>query len=140
MKFFAAVAALAATALAAPAEKREPCEAGTYRCDADGASIDVCNAQGQWEVAGPCPDGTVCNYLPQDGFSLPFCVNPTEKRDAPASCSPSAYTCAKNPATGASGIQVCDSQNAWEVSRKRKRSKLPPSPNTGREMLTLPFS
>lgn len=112
MQFLTIVAAFAASALAAP----EACAPGTYRCDADGTSIDVCDAQSNWLVAGPCPGDTVCEYLPQNGFDLPFCVNPTtaEKRNTHPPCTPATYTCAHNPTTGAPGIQVCDTQHVWE--------------------------
>lgn len=120
MKFLAVVAALAATALAAPSERqqRDSCTPGWYRCDANGKAIDVCDAESNWLVAGPCPDGTVCEYLPQNGFSLPFCVNPpAEKRDpTPPACKPATYTCANNATSGADGIQVCDTQSTWQVS------------------------
>lgn len=119
MKFLALVAATAATAAAAPSEspKRDSCEPGSYRCAGYGSEIAVCDALGNWEIAGPCPSGTVCRYLPQDGFELPYCVDAApEKRDygAPEGCTPATYACARNPETWADGIRVCSLENEWE--------------------------
>ncbi len=120
MKFTTTVLALATTALAAPsAEKRDAgCTFGTYECTADYSGIQICNVQGAWELVGGCPTGTSCEYLPQNGFELPFCTNtpsaPTPyKRDAGYGygyCStPGQYSC-----LGYNAIQVCDTSNKLE--------------------------
>lgn len=97
--------------------QRQACNAGTYQCDPSGVAIDVCTSEGTWVLAGSCPDNNVCEYLPQNGFQLPYCVNATDaastKRAAPP-CQPGTYQCAKNPTTGASGIKVCNVQFKYE--------------------------
>ncbi len=114
----ATVLALAASAFAAPTEQYnygETCKFGTYRCTGDISGIEICNVQGYWELVGPCPSGTSCEFLPQNGFELPFCTaNPTPKaetapvkRQAGSHCpTPGQYYCA-----GLGAIQVCDTQN-----------------------------
>lgn len=123
MKFAAAVIALAAGALAAPSEKRagEPCTFGTYRCTTPNTGIEICNIQGKWELVGPCPDGTSCENLPQNGYTLPFCTNNKPKREVEArngrpgqspgeKCdTPGKYSC-----FGPYAIQVCDTQNVLQ--------------------------
>ncbi|AEO68219.1 352a710f-3feb-4955-aa85-e02fded2d529 [Thermothielavioides terrestris] len=121
MKYITAALALAASVLAAPAEKRDTCQFGTYRCTTPNTGIEICDIQGNWELVGPCPDGTSCNDLPQNGFDLPFCTanttatntvkarngrgpSPGDKCDTPGK-----YQC-----FGAYAIQVCDTQNKLE--------------------------
>ncbi len=50
MKFTTALVALASTALAVPAERRDTCTFGTYACTADNSGIQICNIEGNWEV------------------------------------------------------------------------------------------
>lgn len=125
MKFLAAVLALAATALAFPSvDKRgdEECKFGTYRCTTPPTGIEICNVTSQWQLVGPCPDGTECSYLPQNGFELPFCTNKPKAQDKRAVLDdrnnrpglspgepcpePGRYDC-----FGAYAIQVCDVTN-----------------------------
>src|SRR3569833_149276 len=115
MKYIAAVLALAASAVAAPSEKRtDSCTIGTYACTADNSGIQICNVQGVWELVGACPSGTACENLPQNGFELPFCTNKAAKRDYGSGdyCStPGRYQC-----LGYDAIQVCDTSNHLQVS------------------------
>ncbi len=117
----AAVLALAASAVAAPPQqKRESCAFGTYRCTGDISGIEVCAIDGSWELVGPCPTGTACENLPQNGFDLPFCTNSpaTAGYSAPAKrdydggycTTPGRYYC-----LGTGSIQVCDTQNKLEL-------------------------
>lgn len=54
--------------------KRDSCAFGTYECTTDGAGIQICGIGGFWELVGPCPSGTSCQDLPQNGYELPFCT------------------------------------------------------------------
>lgn len=124
MKYFTAVLALAATALAAPpatSKRTETCTFGTYRCTATNAGIEICDIQGNWQLVGPCPDGTSCENLPQNGFTLPFCTNnPTPKtveaRNGRPGQSPGekCQTPGKYDCFGPYAIQVCDTQNVLQ--------------------------
>ncbi|KAL2268790.1 hypothetical protein VTJ83DRAFT_3636 [Remersonia thermophila] len=78
MKYIAAIVALATSALALPSgevDKRSQCTFGTYRCTNPNTGIEICDVSGNWVLVGPCPNGTTCSYLPQNGFDLPFCTN-----------------------------------------------------------------
>lgn len=117
MHFTTAVLALAATALAAPSSqtKRDgaTCDAlGQYSCSADGTKILQCDATLHLAEIGPCPTGTVCEYVEGTGDvpTLPFCKVPATKRDVTCSA-PGTYQCGTNPETGVPGIRVCDSTN-----------------------------
>ncbi|CAK7236772.1 hypothetical protein SCUCBS95973_009724 [Sporothrix curviconia] len=115
-----AVAAMPSFSSAANA-KRDQCTFGTYACLADGSGVQICDIEGNWELVGACPGGTSCEYLPQNGYDLPFCTsNPTAnkakaKRDGDAYggydwCpTPGQYTC-----DGWSAIQVCNTTNGLE--------------------------
>lgn len=121
---YTAVLALAASAAAAPsAPSANTCAFGTYRCTTPNTGIEICNIQNAWELVGPCPAGTACTNLPQNGFTLPFCaaVPAPAKRDAEKRngrpgqspgepCeTPGAYQC-----FGAYAIQVCDAQKVLQ--------------------------
>lgn len=116
MKYLTAVLALAlaATALAAPTTGTT-CTFGTYRCTTPNTGIEICDIAGQWELVGPCPNGTSCHDLPQNGFTLPFCTNNAQKlrarNDQPGDkcTTPGRYQC-----LGTGAIQVCDTQNVLE--------------------------
>ena len=124
MQYFTAVLALAATALAVPAPQADTagCTFGTYRCTTPNTGIEVCNIAGQFELVGPCPNGTACENLPQNGFTLPFCTNTATvtRRNGPPppppgpqpgnKCTtPGQYQC-----LGKTAIQVCDTSNILE--------------------------
>jgi hypothetical protein len=124
MKYITATLALAATALAAPqgTVKRtdETCAFGTYRCTDPNTGIEICDIAGQWELVGPCPNGTSCENLAQNGFTLPFCTNTpapaTEKRNGRPGQSPGekCQTPGKYDCFGPYAIQVCDTQNVLQ--------------------------
>ncbi|KAL2263209.1 hypothetical protein VTK26DRAFT_7783 [Humicola hyalothermophila] len=127
MKYIAAVAALAATALAAPpAEKRtktepETCKFGTYRCTTPNTGIEICNISNKWELVGPCPDGTSCEDLPQNGFTLPFCTNKPKVETRNGRGPSPGETCqtpGKYECFGPYAIQVCDTQNVLQFVGK----------------------
>ncbi|KIH86425.1 hypothetical protein SPBR_08741 [Sporothrix brasiliensis 5110] len=133
MKYSTALLAVAATTVAAvPSNsKRSQCTFGTYACLTDDSGIQICDIEGNWELVGPCPSGTSCEYLPQNGFDLPFCTsNPTTtatptptplngkakaKRGADGGANynwcptPGTYTC-----DGWNAIQVCNTTNGLE--------------------------
>lgn len=123
MKFIAAALVLAASAMAAPspdtAGASTTCTFGTYRCTTPNTGIEICDIAGTWELVGPCPNGTACENLPQNGFTLPFCTT-TAKTAVKArngrgpspgdKCqTPGQYQC-----FGAYAIQVCDTSNVLE--------------------------
>jgi hypothetical protein len=129
MKFITASLVLAATALAAPSEKRSgdsgdsgECTFGTYRCTTPNTGIEICNIASDWELVGDCPDDTACNYLPQNGFDLPFCTNEVkvepkvDKRNGRPGQSPGepCQTPGKYDCFGPYAIQVCDTQNVLQ--------------------------
>ncbi|CAK7241762.1 MAG: hypothetical protein STHCBS139747_003232 [Sporothrix thermara] len=132
MKYTVALVAAAATSVAAMPSfsaannnnnaKRGQCTFGTYACLADGSGIQICNIQGSWELVGPCPDGTSCEYLPQNGYELPFCTsNPNVKRSPDGGADASAYgsyewcpTPGQYSCDGWSAIQVCNTTHGLE--------------------------
>jgi len=118
MKYIAAALVLAASAMAAPSEKREGCTFGKYRCTSPNTGIEICNVSNQWELVGPCPDGTACQNLPQNGFDLPFCTNTAkvEARNGRPGQSPGekCQTPGKYDCFGPYAIQVCDTQNTLQ--------------------------
>jgi hypothetical protein len=119
MKFIAAALVLAASAVAAPSEKRtEACTFGTYRCTTPNTGIEICNVSNQWELVGDCPNETVCEYLPQNGYELPFCTNPpkVEARNGRPGQSPGekCQTPGEYDCFGPYAIQVCDTQNVLQ--------------------------
>ncbi|KAI0878996.1 hypothetical protein GGS24DRAFT_317237 [Hypoxylon argillaceum] len=72
MKFFA-VAALAATALAASTgldSRGTQCTPPSYVCKPDNSGWLVCNVDGTFLDAGVCPKGTKCTSID----NLPYCV------------------------------------------------------------------
>ncbi|KAI1190042.1 hypothetical protein F5B17DRAFT_129252 [Nemania serpens] len=72
MKFFA-IAALAATALAAstPLETRKTeCTPPAYACKPDKTGWLVCNVDGTFLDGGACPKGTKCTPI----NNLPYCI------------------------------------------------------------------
>lgn len=118
-------ATAATTALAAPSNPRAPattCQFGTYRCTiapSPNTGIEICNVLGQWELVGPCPAGTSCSDLPQNGFTLPFCTAVTgaaEKRNGRPGQSPGERcdVAGKYQCFGPYAIQVCDTQNVLQ--------------------------
>ncbi|CAK7229562.1 hypothetical protein SBRCBS47491_007289 [Sporothrix bragantina] len=132
MKYAVALIAAAATSVvampslssASKTTKRDQCTFGTYACLADGSGIQICDIEGNWELVGACPGGTICEYLPQNGYDLPFCTTaptptPTplkkekaKKRDGSTYnwCpTPGQYTC-----DGWNAIQVCNTTNGLE--------------------------
>ncbi|CAK7205454.1 hypothetical protein SEUCBS139899_008227 [Sporothrix eucalyptigena] len=122
MKYAAILVAAAATTVAAMpslSAKRGQCTFGTYECLSDNSGIQICDIEGNWELVGPCPSGTSCEYLPQNGFDLPFCTsNPSTKKEKKRDdssygyewCStPGQYTC-----DGWNAIQVCNTTNGLE--------------------------
>ncbi|KAK4132714.1 hypothetical protein BT67DRAFT_450863 [Trichocladium antarcticum] len=136
MKYITATLALATLALAAPptTDKRTgtTCQFGTYRCTSPNTGIEICNVSGQWELVGPCPAGTACEDLAQNGFTLPFCAaqppptptpTPTpppaaqpEKRNGRPGQSPGerCQTPGRYDCFGPYAIQVCDTQNVLQ--------------------------
>ncbi|GAB1319187.1 Carbohydrate-binding module family 19 domain-containing protein [Madurella fahalii] len=119
MKYATALLALAAGAIAHPSEKRTgtECTFGTYRCTTPNSGIEICNIQGKWELVGPCPEGTSCEDLPQNGFTLPFCTKPkVEARNGRPGQSPGepCSTPGKYQCFGPYAIQVCDTQNVLQ--------------------------
>jgi hypothetical protein len=118
MQYLAALA-LAATAAAPPlSPPLNSCTFGTYRCTTPNTGIEICNVFNQWELVGPCPSGTECSNLPQNGFTLPFCTNKVkrdevEKRNGRPGQSPGepCQTPGKYDCFGPYAIQVCDTQN-----------------------------
>jgi hypothetical protein len=130
MKFITAALILAATALAAPSEKRgddsDECKFGTYRCTTPNTGIEICNVANEWELVGDCPNGTACNDLPQNGFTLPFCTNEVEvehkadKRNGRPGQSPGepCQTPGKYDCFGPYAIQVCNTRNFLEFVGK----------------------
>ncbi|KAK4143402.1 uncharacterized protein C8A04DRAFT_37413 [Dichotomopilus funicola] len=117
MKYIVAALALAASAVAAPSEKRtDTCTFGTYACSSSNAGIQICNVSNQWEYVGDCPNNTVCKDLEQNGYTLPFCTEPepaVEKRNGRPGQSPGekCQTPGKYDCFGPYAIQVCDTQN-----------------------------
>jgi hypothetical protein len=117
MKFIAAALVLAASAVAAPSEKRtEACTFGTYRCTTPNTGIEICNVQNQWALVGDCPGDTSCSNLAQNGYELPFCTNNAPKvkaRNGRPGQSPGerCQTPGKYDCFGPYAIQVCDTQN-----------------------------
>ncbi|KAK4168255.1 hypothetical protein QBC43DRAFT_309939 [Cladorrhinum sp. PSN259] len=131
MKYTAAaliISGLASSAFAAPNANLESrtgtnpsCKFGTYRCTSPNTGIEICNVLNKWELVGPCPSGTSCTNLPQNGFTLPFCTNnpaPTpaatkEKRNGRPGTSPGEHcsTPGQYSCFGPYAIQVCDTQN-----------------------------
>ncbi|KAK3998158.1 hypothetical protein QBC44DRAFT_313947 [Cladorrhinum sp. PSN332] len=131
MKYTTALLTLASTVLAAPsAETLETrtgtnpaCTFGTYRCTSPNTGIEICDIANQWQLVGPCPRGTVCTNLPQNGFTLPFCTNPPAPTPTPKAkrngrpgqspgercTTPGQYSC-----FGPYAIQVCDTQNVLQ--------------------------
>ncbi|KAK3902510.1 hypothetical protein C8A05DRAFT_33800 [Staphylotrichum tortipilum] len=123
MKYFTAALALAATALAVPTDPQADttaCTFGTYRCTTPNTGIEVCDISGSFVMVGPCPNGTACENLPQNGFTLPFCTNtakvtrrdgrnrrpqhsPENPQPGDKCTTPGQYQC-----LGKTAIQVCD--------------------------------
>jgi hypothetical protein len=121
MKFIAAALVLAASAVAAPSEKRtETCTFGTYQCTTPNTGIQICNVFGQWELVGDCPDNTSCEDLPQNGYELPFCTDDAsakvKARNGRPGQSPGerCQTAGKYDCFGPYAIQVCNTQNILE--------------------------
>ena len=112
----AALLSLAASAAAAPTT--ETCKFGTYRCTNPNAGIEICNVLNQWQLVGPCPKGTSCSDLPQNGFTLPFCAaNAVERRNGrPGNGSPGEHcdVAGQYQCFGAYSIQVCNTSNVLE--------------------------
>jgi hypothetical protein len=106
--------ALAASAIAAPPERRETCKFSTYRCTSPNTGIEICTASGRWELVGPCPKGTACENLPQDGFQLPFCTNTANVQSPGPSPGEKCQTPGKYDCAGSYAIQVCDIQNVLQ--------------------------
>ncbi|KAK0643779.1 hypothetical protein B0T16DRAFT_430243 [Cercophora newfieldiana] len=119
MKYLA-IAALTTTALATPLSPPVNCTFGTYRCTTPNTGIEICNVLNQWELVGPCPSGTECTNLPQNGFTLPFCTNKVapavHKRNGRPGQSPGekCSTAGKYDCFGPYAIQVCDTQNVLQ--------------------------
>jgi hypothetical protein len=115
MKFIAAALVLAASAVAAPSDKRtETCTLGNYRCTTPNTGIEICDISGQWKLVGECPDKTSCSNLPQNGFELPFCTDKkvTARNGRPGqSPGEKCQTPGKYDCFGPYAIQVCDTQN-----------------------------
>jgi hypothetical protein len=125
MKFITATLLLAATALAAPSEKRgDRCDFGTYRCTTPNTGIEICNVAEEWELVGDCNNGTACNYVPANG--LPYCTNQVkpkpkaDKRNGRPGQSPGepCQTPGKYDCFGPYAIQVCDTQNTLQFVGK----------------------
>ena len=62
-------------ALSPPVVPPADCKFGTYRCTTANTGIEICNVLNKWELVGPCPSGTACENLAQNGFTLPFCTS-----------------------------------------------------------------
>ncbi|KAK5651845.1 hypothetical protein OQA88_11614 [Cercophora sp. LCS_1] len=105
--------------LATPLSPPLTCTFGTYRCTTPNTGIEICNISNQWELVGPCPAGTECTNLPQNGFTLPFCTTKkttVTKRNGRPGQSPG-ETCAtpgKYDCFGPYAIQVCNVQGVLE--------------------------
>jgi len=119
-----------ATALSPRATPTPDCKFGTYRCTTPNTGIEICDISNKWELVGPCPAGTACENLPQNGFTLPFCTakKPTatiaarapaedvEKRNGRPGQSPG-EKCAepgRYDCFGPYAIQVCNVQGVLE--------------------------
>lgn len=113
---------LTTTALAAAVTPPAECKFGTYRCTNPNTGIEICNVLNKWELVGPCPSGTACENLAQNGFTLPFCTSSATKAPAVAprngrpgqspgeQCTePGKYDC-----FGPYGVQVCNVQGVLE--------------------------
>jgi len=119
MKYTTALLTLAATTLAAPSPHPStpaPCKFGTYRCTTPNTGIEICNVFNQWELVGPCPSGSSCHDLPQNGFTLPFCTAGVYKRNGRPGQGPGdkCDTAGKYQCLGPYAIQVCDTQNVLQ--------------------------
>lgn len=120
MKYIVAALALAASAVAAPSERRtEACTFGTYECSSS-TGIQVCDIDNTWKYVGDCGAGEVCKDLDQNGYTLPFCTKPTEaveKRNGRPGQSPGekCSTPGKYDCFGPYAIQVCNTQNVLEL-------------------------
>ncbi|KAK4183816.1 hypothetical protein QBC35DRAFT_507238 [Podospora australis] len=121
-----ALAAGTSTVSATPTPSHSPpCTFGTYRCTNPATGIEICTINQQWTLVGPCPSGTSCTNLPQNGFTLPFCTNnppaaPTavqEKRNGRPGQSPgeNCTTAGQYDCFGPYAIQVCNTQNVLEL-------------------------
>ncbi|KAK1761002.1 hypothetical protein QBC47DRAFT_356128 [Echria macrotheca] len=112
----AALFASATTAAPSPVS----CTFGTYRCTTPNTGIEICNILGQWELVGPCPSGTACSDLPQNGFELPFCtataVHKEKRNGRPGNGSPGEHcdVAGQYQCFGAYAIQVCNTSNVLE--------------------------
>ncbi|KAK4154087.1 hypothetical protein C8A00DRAFT_33112 [Chaetomidium leptoderma] len=118
MKYITAALVLAASAMAAPSDKRESCKFGTYRCTNPNTGIEICDISGQWQLVGPCGKGEACEYLPQNNFELPFCTKTPKiaARNGRPGQSPGekCQTPGKYDCFGPYAIQVCNTQNVLE--------------------------
>ena len=114
-----------AAALSPPVTPNPDCRFGTYRCTSPNTGIEICNVFNQWELVGPCPSGTACENLPQNGFTLPFCTAkkavaarapPVEKRNGRPGQSPGEKCTepARYDCFGPYAIQVCNLQGVLE--------------------------
>ncbi|KAK1834408.1 hypothetical protein QBC39DRAFT_344078 [Podospora conica] len=73
--FFSLTTTALGAALSPPVVTPPPqCTFGTYRCTTPNTGIEICDVLNQWQLVGPCPAGTACENLPQNGFTLPFCT------------------------------------------------------------------
>lgn len=115
---------LTSTALAAAVTPPTDCKFGTYRCTTPNTGIEICNVLNKWELVGPCPSGTACENLAQNGFTLPFCTASATPKSQPAvaprngrpgqspgerCAEPGKYDC-----FGPYAVQVCNVQGVLE--------------------------
>jgi hypothetical protein len=97
-----------AAALSPPVTPPADCKFGTYRCTTPNTGIEICNVLNKWELVGPCPSGTACENLAQNGFTLPRNGRPGQSPGERCT-EPGRYDC-----FGPYAVQVCNVQGVLE--------------------------
>lgn len=73
-----------------------PCEPGTSRCSPDGAGVEACSEEGEWEAQGPC--------------ALGRCVRSGAQAQCQTECRPGERLCAFD---GAASEMICTESGLW---------------------------